>query len=234
MSKMLVAMLFVSSVLMTAGCDEPDDDEGVIINAPPVAQLPVDTLLNLNCPEVGIFTETCVLDDPENPFVDTVIVEFDVNNEEAFNKFELADGITSAKARFYFWATALARRSSGENQWYTARALHELWDAAGDENIRLQALKAYRSCLDNYFGSVTFFTFGVFDNEGNEAAFPFTINELVADNLYRAASTNWAILLADGNTNPELIIAMLGDWGYVYQKATGPDYDNGVVSVIDF
>ena len=133
--------------------------DGEIINA---IILPTDTLVNLACEDVGIFTEQCVLEDPENPFVTVPIIEFDVNDPDATNKFELFNSIpkgrTGAKARYYFWATALARRASGENQFYTALALHELWNYNGDPIIQAQALKAYRSVLDNFFGSVTVFT----------------------------------------------------------------------------
>ncbi len=77
---------------------------------------------------------------------------------------QIPDGPEYAKARFYFWATALARRGSGENQY-----LHRTWpcmsygaqasmNGFGSPNAQEQAIKAYRSVLDNYFGSVTFFT----------------------------------------------------------------------------
>lgn len=218
-------------LLAIAGCKEPDQGEGQVITS---ILLPVDTLLNLNCPDVGINTETCVLDDPDNPYATAVINEFDENNPDLETKFTLANelpaGPSGAKARFYLWATALARRPSGENQWYVARALHELWDAAGDPIIREQALRAYRSVLDNYFGSVTFFECCANVNDGTPVAFPATLNELVADNLYRTASTGWARLVPG---DPLLTLALFGEWGYTYQPATAPNFDNGVVSVND-
>ena len=78
--------------------------------------LPTDVVLNLACENVGVHPETCVLEDPENPYVNVPISEFDVFNPDApFNKLvldaDIPDGPTGAKARFYLWATALARQT---------------------------------------------------------------------------------------------------------------------------
>jgi hypothetical protein len=109
-------------------------------------------------------------------------------------------GPTGAKARFYFWATALARRPSGENQFYTALALHELFDAnsnvlSKDELVRAQALKAYRS-----------------------------------DNLFRTDARGF-LRLVEGD--PILVLSLLLDWGYTYQPANPPNFNDGVVTVIE-
>jgi hypothetical protein len=195
-----------------SGCEERNADDGVPINT---LDLPTDTLLNLACTDVGINGETCVLEDPENPFMNVAIIEYDVNNPGAENKFELFNqipaGPTGAKARFYFWATALARRQSGENQYYTALALHELYDLNSDMIVKEQALKAYRSVLDNFFGSVTVFTCcpGV-SPDGVPVPFPVGLNELTA----------------------ELVLSLLLDWGYTYLPANPPDFNDGVVGVI--
>lgn len=207
--------LAVVMLLALVGCKEPDEGEGQLITS---ILLPVDTVLDLHCPDVGINAETCVLNDPDNPYATAVINEFDQNNPDAETKFTLANelppGPSGAKARFYLWATALARRPSGENQWHTARALHELWDANGDPLIQAQALKAYRSVLDNFFGSVTFFECcPEVSPDGTPVAFPATLNELVADNLFNAASTGWARLVPG---DPLLTLSLLGEWGYTY------------------
>jgi hypothetical protein len=225
----------VAAVLIISGCNSPSSDEDTVINE---ITLPTDTVLNLNCAEVGIAFETCVLEDPENPFLMVATAEFNVNDPDAETKFELVNNIpsgpTGAKARYYLWATALARFPSGENQWYTARALHELWDAAGDPIVQEQALKAYRSVLDNFFGSVTFFECCAGldpDNPTDPVAFSATLNELTADNLYRTASTGWARLVPG---DPLLMQALIAEWGFTYQPATSPDYNDGVVSVSVF
>lgn len=232
-------LLLGLAISVIASCNsERDEKDGVVINA---IVLPTDVVLNLACENVGIAGETCVLGDPENPFVTTAIIEFDPNNPGADNKFDLFNSIpagpTGAKARFYFWATALARRPSGENQFYTALALHELFDAnsnvlSQDELVRAQALKAYRSVLDNFFGSVTVFTCCPGASPvGEPVAFAIPLNELTADNLYRTAATGYRRLV-DGD--PILVLELFVDWGYAYQPATPPNFDNGVITVGQF
>ena len=231
-------LLFGFAILAAGGCESPDDSNGTVINA---IALPTDVVLNLACANVGINGEQCVLGDPENPYVTTAIIEFDVNNPDATNKFDLFNAIpagpTGAKARFYLWATALARRQSGENQFYTALALHELFDAnsnliSADELVRAQALKAYQSLLDNFFGSVTVFECcpGV-SPIGEPVAFAVPLNELGVDALYRTDRTGYRRLV-DGD--PILVLEVLLDWGYAYQAAKPPNYDDGVVSVAEF
>lgn len=230
--------LLGAAALFVAGCDsERDAGDGVLINA---IVLPTDVVLNLACENVGVHPETCVLDDPENPFATTTILEFDLNNPGAENKFELFNSIppgpTGAKARFYFWATALAQRGSGENQFYTALALHELFDAnsnvlSTDELVRAQALKAYNSVLDNFFGSVTVFTCCPGASPvGQPVPFSIPLNELTADNLYRTDATGF-MRLVEGDTI--LVLELLLNWGYSYQPANPPLYNDGVVSVND-
>jgi len=233
------AMLVIGlGALLTSGCEEMDSSDGTVINA---ILLPTDVVLNLACEDVGIADETCVLGDPENPFVNTPIIEFDPNDPDADNKFDLFNSIppgpTGAKARFYFWATALARRQSGENQFYTALALHELFDAnsnlvSTDELIREQALKAYRSVLDNFFASVTVFTCCPGASPvGEPVAFAVPLNELTADNLYRTDATGFLRLVPG---DPILVLELFVDWGYTYQPANPPLYDDGVVGVAEF
>ena len=235
----LTAML-LGVALFLCGCEaseERDANDGEIINA---IILPTDVVLNLHCAEVGIYQERCVLDDPENPFATTTILEFDASNPGAENKFDLFNSIPpgpqGAKARFYFWATALARRPSGENQFYTALALHELFDAnsnvlSKDELVREQALKAYRSVLQNFFGSVTVFTCcPAASPDGEPVPFSIPLNELTADNLYRTDATGF-LRLVEGD--PILVLSVLLDWGFSYQPANPPNFNDGVVSVND-
>lgn len=110
--------------------------------------LPTDFRLDLYCGDMGIANEQCVLDDPNNPFRDSNVTET--------NKWDLYDQLTSAKAKFYLWATALANNPTGENQFYTALSLQELYTDGGSLNSQDQAKRAYRSVLDNYYDSVTY------------------------------------------------------------------------------
>ena len=229
-------LLFGGLLLAVAACDgERDAGDGELITT---IVLPTDVVLDFYCADVGIYPETCVLDDPANPFATTTIIEFDVNNPDADNKFDLFNSIPpgpgGAKARFYFWATALAQRGSGENQFYTALALHELFDAnsnaiSKDELVREQALRAYRSVLQNFFGSVTVFTCcpGA-SPTGEPVPFSIPLNELTADNLYRTDATG-LMRLVEGD--PILVLEVLLDWGFSYQPANPPNFDDGVVSV---
>ena len=217
------------SALVVGGCGGPSDgapEDGDDITT---IVLPTDTILNLACIDVGINTETCILDDPENPFRNVPTPEFNVNDEDALTKFELfaniPDGPTGAKAAFYLWATALARFPSGENQYYTALSLHRLWDAEGDPIVRDQALRAYRSVLENFFGSVTFFVF--FDCA---PPISFPLNELTADKVVFSEITAGLVSLVDGDTLARR--GVLSEWGFSYEVCTDlPDCTDGVVSV---
>lgn len=223
---------------LLAACSSPSGDEGQVITQ---LELPTDVVLDLACENVGVHPETCVLADPANPFVTTTITEFNINDPDApVNKFDLAaalpPGPTGAKARFYFWATALARFPSGENQFFTAQALHELFDAnsnaiSEDELVRAQALKAYRSVLDNFFGSVVVFECCAdLSPDGQPVAFPVALNVLTADSLHRTERSNFRRLIAG---DPLLVLEQLLQWGYRYTPGTPENnFDDGVVEII--
>ena len=228
----LALLLLGLGGLAVSGCEPPDESDGQRYEA---VVLPTDTLLNLACADVGIFDNTCVLEDPENPFATVAIIEFDENNPEAANKFALSNqippGPEGAKSRFYFWATALARRPSGENQFFTALALHELWSLNSDQIVKDQALKAYRAVLDYFFGSVFFFECCAnVSNDGLPLVLPITLNETTADILYRNPTGFRRLVEGD----PLNVIDLLASWGYTYRPATPPDFDNGVVGIISF
>jgi len=267
-SKGLTALIGLS-VLLAAGCSSPGSDSGevtgtadletqTIVGAIP---LPTDTLLNLECLDVGISPNVCVLQDPENPWVGTATREFNVNDPSAETKFDLANkiptGPNGAKARFYLWATALARFPSGENQYYTALALHELFTAAEDPIIREQALKAYKNVWDIFFGSVTVFECcGEFFPEPREdPAFAVPLNELVLERLVRASETpatgypngytplvpeDLSTVTVPPSTEPDAGLVELEtqevilDWGYFYRCTGGGNDRLCVVSVSIF
>lgn len=238
--KPVLTLLLFAAAMMAAGCEgERGPDDGIVINN---IILPTDVVLNLACEDVGVHPENCVLEDPENPFATVPITEFnDQNPDDPFNKLVLAasipDGPSGAKARFYLWATALARRPSGENQYFTALALHELFDANSnaleqDELVRAQALKAYRSVLQNFFGSVAVRTCRVQDGCNPPVNFFLQLNELTADNLYRTEATGFRRLVPG---IPLAVIELLIDWGFTYDPCTDlPQCTNGVVSVAEF
>lgn len=233
--RLVLLMVLCISALMLAACKGPDADEAVVITE---LILPTDTLLNLACKDVGINSETCVLDDPENPFRFVATREFDVNNPDAETKYDLFDriplGPTGAKARFYLWATALARRNSGENQYLTALALHELFTTNEDPIIREQAKSAYRSVWDNFFGSVIFFECcgEFFPSPREDTTFAVPLNELVLERLVRAREfpgpsdpnypSGYTPLIPDDLTGLDAGLIeletqeVIGQWGYNY------------------
>ena len=212
-------VLLAVTALAVSGCNERDSkNDGEVINN---ILLPTDVVLNLFCPDVGINDERCVLDDPENPFATVAVLEPDQVPEDedgnplANSKFDLNNalppGPSGAKARFYLWATALANRQTGENQWYVARALHELYDANSnrvfeDELIKEHAKRAYRSVLDNFFGSVIRENFG--DN-----TVAFSLNLIVARSIAFSEEETGFRSLVDSVVAG---LALLSEWGYVY------------------
>lgn len=239
-SKLALTFVLFATALASAGCEgERGPDDGIVINN---IVLPSDVVLNLACENVGVHPETCVLEDPENPFATVPITEFnDQNPDDPFNKLVLAaaipDGPNGAKARFYLWATALTRRPSGENQYFAALALHELFDANSndleqDDLVREQALKAYRSVLQNFFGSVAVRTCRVQDGCDPPVNFFLQLNERTADNLYRTDATGFRRLVPGIQL---AVIELLIDWGFTYDPCTDlPECTNGVVSVAEF
>ncbi|NNF17418.1 MAG: hypothetical protein HKN70_11780 [Gammaproteobacteria bacterium] len=238
-----LVLTMVSLGIMGSGCEERDVQDGLAVTnevaipvtIPPGAPLlNLDVKLDLACADAGINDETCILDDPANPFVNVSIPEFDANNPDAPTKYDLANqlpqGPAGAKTRFYFWATALARRASGENQYQTAVMLHEMYELNRDPLIQMQALRAYRSVLDNFFNSVIFFVCGP-NPDGTgcrpprvDAPFSNNLNIIVAKIIFtNVAPSNpnyypngYAPLVA-GDALTKL--ALFSEWGYTYNEA---------------
>lgn len=203
MNRLAVLLFTAGLVLMTAGCDEIDTGE--VQNT---VDLPLDSTLNFACADEGIFPDDCVLDNPENPYASVAVTED--------NKFQLSDEAPSAKSKYYVWATALARGAGlqGENQYYTAVWLHEVFAESGSPTTRDQAIKAYRSVLDNFFLAPTFFTdFGI----------AVSLKDLVGTNLVYPASEGLVPLYPDPNDAEAL--SDISEWGYVY------DTDNRIMSI---
>ena len=111
-----------------------------------------DVRLQLIDENEGVYPNTSVLLDPNNPFA--------------------ADGVDDPTrwiiqdagfwpASFYSWATALAERPSGENQLYTALAAQQLYERRAADNgllfpIRAIALSGFQAVLDQFPDDVTY------------------------------------------------------------------------------
>lgn len=102
----------------------------------------------------GVHPSDAVMNDPQNPFVRTVIS--DANRWAITGWGEAADASPSRlSARFYVWATRLVIAKNGEAQYHTANALKALATHQGvDEERRAlyreAAIRAYQSVLDNF------------------------------------------------------------------------------------
>ncbi len=193
------------------GVSESDGEARDTIVLPTDDTIPFD----LHCEDVGIFPNQCVLDDPNNPYARSIVSED--------TKFDLDADAPSATAKFYVWATALARGAGapGENQFYVALNLHRMWASSNSEPTRLQALRAYRAYLDNFFDSVTFFEIPV--DSGN--FFPFSLNvftgELLFDPVDLSNTFNSTRLFnPDPNVNRDMASIKAGEWGYIYDQTT--------------
>ena len=207
--KILAATLAAGSIfLLTTGCSEVDG--GTVQNE---VKLPEDSVLNFACEDEGIYLEPCVLDNPANPYANVAITADNFYPGSPNDKFVLNDAAPSAKARYYLWASALAKGAGipGENQYYTAVSLHEVYAQSGSPTTRAQALKAYRSVLDNYFLNPTFF--GPFTEE--DLFYAAALKDLVGKNLVEPEPP--LISLYDEKIQA---LAELSEWGYIYNETT--------------
>ena len=112
---------------------------------------------NLYTADMGVYPDTSVLDDPNNPFRWEPLGTETKWTIESFGR---------VVPRVYVWATALATEPTGENQLYAAQALEDLYrqelaNAAYLPFIRDMTVRAYQSVLDNFPDSVSYLADGV-------------------------------------------------------------------------
>jgi len=204
------SLLLVSGMLIfLAACGS--DDQGVVSNQ---IVLPTDTLINLYCADEGIYPNTCILEDPDNPYR-----MVDVNEE---TKWHLNDSPQSPKARFYLWATALARTPTGENQYYVANALHELYTAGGSANAHQQAIRAYRAVLDNFYTAITYWE-ATWVDPVNPPLYAIPLKDLTGQRIYDPSADGLVSLF----TNEWYALDALAQWGYTFDPTVGADSLSG-------
>ena len=106
----------------------------------------------------GIHPSKVTLDNPHNPFREFVIGED--------TKFEILDDGGNAAA-FYAWATVLAGQPTGENQYYTATKLRDIFlanEVPQEERgiVQQMAIAGFQRVLDCFPDSVFFDVTGTF------------------------------------------------------------------------
>jgi len=206
-----LTIIIAGLTLLTAlGCGSAGDDGQLSNNI----DLPTDSLLTLYCADVGIYPNTCVLDDPNNPYRHVAV------NEES--KWDLNDDALSAKARFYLWATALANVATGENQYYVADALHALYTEGTSVNAKNQAKRAYRSVLDNFYASLTYWE-AWWLSDVPTPVYAIPLKDLTGMRIYDPVPDGLSPLYDYDNADDYKYYGLydLAQWGYSYD----PDFD---------
>jgi len=208
--------VLAAALLLLSGCGK-DSSDGEVAT---IVALPTDDTIpfNLYCKDIGLVINSCVLDDPNNPYARSPLT--------TELKFELSADAPSETARFYLWATALAKGigAGGENQFYAAQALHRMWSASGSELTRTQALRAYQSYVDNFRGSSTFFEIPL----ESEDFFPFSLDQFAGEMLYdptnasNLSGTATPLFSPDFATNVARANQAIGEWGYLYSLGVAP------------
>jgi hypothetical protein len=167
----------------------------------------------LECEDEGLFGEDCVLDNPENPFANSFFPDV-----EAY--FDLAGDLPSAQSEYYLWATALARTPAPEFQFLVAEALHKLYTEGQDPLVRDQAIRAYRSSLDNFFDGEFFFAADFLDGS---PLIGIAIKNLVAENLANSFARGLLPLVEPFEQNLPQAQVLVGEWGYSIRLVIAPD-----------
>ena len=205
----LATVLLAFAIASCGGVDSDDGEKAGTVALPTDDTIP----FSFYCADAGIFTETCILDDSANPYARSIVTED--------TKFDLDADAPSATAAFYLWATALARGAGapGENQFYVALNLQYMWASSNSELTRLQALKAYRSYLDNYFDSLTYFEIPVDSGD----VFPQSLNVFTGEMLFDPTDvtntyTSARLFNPDPVINREMASQEIGSWGYFYDQ----------------
>jgi len=210
-ARLLMLVALSAPLLLATGCGQSDGGGSVVTEI----ELPTDDTkpFKLRCNNVGLYQNTCVLDDPNNPYARSAITED--------NKFDIDDEAPSATAKFYLWATALAvgAGAPGENQFYVALNLQRMWASSNSDQTRQQALRAYQSYLDHYFDSVTYFEIPSDSGE----YYAFSLNEFTGEMLFDPADltntyTSARLFSPDPVVNRAMANQAVADWGYYYDQ----------------
>ncbi len=149
---MVIKKIVILSLVLTAltACAETD----------PVYRYGFDLAeleFNLHTADMGVHPDKTVLEDPNNPFK--------WGSMEIDTKWDI-ENTGRVVARFYCWATMLAREPAGEHQYYTAEALADIWkteraDAVYLPFVKTMAIRGYQAVLDSFPDSVSYLPDGI-------------------------------------------------------------------------
>jgi hypothetical protein len=168
---------------------------------------------SLYCEDEGLYGDTCVLENPDNPFADAYFPDTE-------SYFEMAEGLPSALSAYYLWATALARQPAPEFQFLVAQSLHALYTEGQDPLARDQAIRAYRMALDEFFDGQFYFAA---DYLTGEPLVGLAIKDLVAENLANSFERGFLPLVEPPDENLGQAQALVGEWGYSIRVVLAPD-----------
>lgn len=142
----------------------------------------------------GIHPSEVTLDNPRNPFR-----EFNIGEDTKYDI--LTDGGNAAA--FYAWATLLAGQPTGENQFYTATKLRDIFQAnevaqEDRETVRQMAIEGFQRVLDCFPDSVRFDVTGTFSTRLATPAY----REILE--LGGVPQGDW-VLVENSNGNPTVV-----------------------------
>lgn len=142
----------------------------------------------------GIHPSDVTLDNPRNPFR-----QFAIGDD---TKFEILDGGGNAGA-FYAWATVLANIPIGENQYFAAVKLRDIYRAnevppEQRETVRLMAINAFQAVLDCFPDSL------LFDVSGEISLRLSTLAFVEITELNGVVQGDWE-LVTDSRGNPTAV-----------------------------
>jgi hypothetical protein len=108
-------------------------------------------------PTEGVYPDTTILDDPNNPFRTDPATHAGLPDDELW----VVQGSAGPIAAYYAWATDIAHNPYGEGQFYVAKNLEQIFRtgqaAKGDlPYVAGQAANAYQAMLDYYPTAVTY------------------------------------------------------------------------------
>jgi len=186
MCNLHIKYLLAVSLILGAACgDAPEFREGFDLD---------EVTFEFFDPSEGVFPSTVTLSNPNNPFR-----QFSVGS---VTKFTIETSGSNAGA-FYAWATVLAREATGENQFFAAQNLSEIYineEVAREdrERVRQLAIAGFQSVLDNFPDARLF-------NASGTSSFRLATPAYIGiTELFGTPQGDWE-LVVDENGNPVAI-----------------------------